>query len=146
MRLWSIAPEYLDRQGLLALWRESLLAKKVLAGETSGYKNHPQLQRFKDSSNAQEYINIYLHNIYLEALSRAYSFDHKKISPLKKNLKNIKVTNGQVNYEFNHLLNKLKIRDIERFTRIKDLDRDKIKTNKIFEVVEGKIADWEIVK
>jgi len=30
MRLWSIHPKYLDRQGLLAVWRESLLAQSVL--------------------------------------------------------------------------------------------------------------------
>jgi len=30
MRLWTIHPKYLDRQGLLALWREALLAQKVL--------------------------------------------------------------------------------------------------------------------
>ena len=43
MRLWSLHPKYLDKLGLLGLWRESLLAQKVLLGKTKGYKNHPQL-------------------------------------------------------------------------------------------------------
>lgn len=47
MRLWSLHPKYLDTIGLVALWREALLAKHVLAGLTKGYKNHSQLTRFK---------------------------------------------------------------------------------------------------
>jgi hypothetical protein len=46
MRLWSVHPRYLDRQGLTAAWREALLAQKVLTGTTRGYRNHPQLVRF----------------------------------------------------------------------------------------------------
>jgi hypothetical protein len=34
MRLWSLHPKHLDRQGLLAVWREGLLAQEVLRGET----------------------------------------------------------------------------------------------------------------
>ncbi|MGP9584395.1 pyrimidine dimer DNA glycosylase/endonuclease V, partial [Micrococcaceae sp. AOP34-BR2-30] len=30
MRLWSLHPEVLDRQGLIAGWREALLAQAVL--------------------------------------------------------------------------------------------------------------------
>lgn len=69
MRLWSIAPSYLDRQGLLALWREGLLAKKVLEQKTKGYRQHPQLLRF-DKDN----INYYLETIYQEAINRDYHF------------------------------------------------------------------------
>jgi hypothetical protein len=43
MRLWSLHPQYLDPQGLVALWREALLAQAVLRGKTRGYKHHPQL-------------------------------------------------------------------------------------------------------
>ena len=48
MRLWSIHPRSLDARGLVALWREGLLARKVLRGRTRGYRHHPQLQRFRD--------------------------------------------------------------------------------------------------
>ncbi|MFN3505685.1 MAG: pyrimidine dimer DNA glycosylase/endonuclease V, partial [Caldimicrobium sp.] len=60
MRLWSIHPMYLDARGLVALWREALLARKVLIGETSGYRNHPQLVRFKRSASPLDAINRYL--------------------------------------------------------------------------------------
>ena len=39
MRLWSLRPKYLDSQGLVALWREGLLAQAVLRGKTRGYRN-----------------------------------------------------------------------------------------------------------
>ena len=37
MRLWTLHPKYLDPQGLVALWREALLARAVLQGKTRGY-------------------------------------------------------------------------------------------------------------
>ncbi len=36
MRIWTLHPQYLDRQGLVALWREGLLAQEVLRGQTRG--------------------------------------------------------------------------------------------------------------
>jgi hypothetical protein len=33
MRLWSLHPEYLDANGLVALWREALLAQAFLQGK-----------------------------------------------------------------------------------------------------------------
>jgi len=110
MRLWSISPEYLDTKGLVALWREALLAKKVLQGKTGGYKNHPQLLRFKNSSASIKYINTYLFYIYLEAKKRGYLFNKTKSRYYK--LKKLKITSGQIRYEFNHLLKKLKKRCI----------------------------------
>lgn len=38
MRLWVSHPKYLDCKGLVALWRESLLARKVLKGKTKGWR------------------------------------------------------------------------------------------------------------
>ena len=37
-------------QGLVALWREALLARAVLRGKTRGYRHHPQLHRFRASA------------------------------------------------------------------------------------------------
>jgi hypothetical protein len=61
MRLWSLHPKYLDRAGLLAVWREGLLAQQVLMGNTKGYKNHPQLNRFKEQGDkVLLFISAYL--------------------------------------------------------------------------------------
>jgi len=144
MRLWSLSPKYLDRQGLLAVWREGLLAKKVLAGKTKGYKNHPQLNRFRKSGNALTYIDAYLFGVYQEAEKRGYKFSIEKIENLKVLNKKIKVNSGQVIYEFSHLLNKLKVRDIKRYRELKNVKIPAV--NSLFKVVKGDIEDWEKVK
>lgn len=140
MRLWSISTTYLDRQGLLALWREALLAKTVLEEETKGYKNHPQLIRFKNLKNPIAGINAYLETIYQEGLKRNYKFSEEKF--VKQNFtEKIIVSSGQIDFEFNHLLNKLRIRDPKRFNLIKNT-RD-ILVNPMFLVKDGDIDIWE---
>ena len=142
MRLWSINPGYLDAKGLVALWREGLLAQNVLAGKTVGYKNHPQLIRFKNTSNPLGAIASYLRAVEEEARNRGYHFDKSKI--LNKRLNTcIKVTNGQIEYEFKHLLNKLKSRDPEIYKNIRETKR--IKLHPLFTRVRGGIEAWEVV-
>jgi predicted nuclease with TOPRIM domain len=144
MRLWSLSPKYLDRQGLLAVWREGLLAKKVLEGKTQGYKNHPQLERFKEQKNPLDQLNLYLQGIYDEALSRGYSFEKSKVGLLKKNIEKIKVNTGQLRYEFEHLLNKLERRDKKRFIELKKLVE--LEAHPLFQVEAGEVASWEKIK
>ena len=144
MRLWSLDPKYLDRAGLLAVWRESLLAKKVLEGKTKGYKNHPQLERFKNNSDFLNQINHYLNGIFQEAKNRNYNFNQKKISLLKPLRKRIKVSSGQLVYEFQHLLKKLKIRDRKKYQELKKIK--KAKAHFLFSVVSGPVAKWEKIK
>lgn len=140
MRLWSIHPKYLDKMGLLAVWREGLLAKKVLEGKTKGYKNHPQLIRFKNCENPITAINAFLYEIYKESKIRNYKFNEKKITKVK--LKNkIPVTSKQVEFEFKHLLKKLQSRDNEKYFEL--LKVKKIEVNPIFRIVPGKIEKWE---
>ncbi len=142
MRLWSVHPKYLDTKGLVALWRESLLAKHVLEGKTKGYKNHPQLNRFKDSNNAVDFINQYLSEVYFEAQSRNYNFDKNKIdwsfTPGYLN-----VTNGQMEYERDHLLKKLEIRDAGKLKQVEKLLS--LDPHPLFKIVDGEIENWEIV-
>ena len=140
MRLWSINFNYLDSKGLVALWREALLAKNVLIGKTKGYKNHPQLERFKDTSFPEKYINNYLLEIYNESQNRNFNFNKSKIGETYI-LKPICVTENQVKYEFKHLQNKLKIRDNKKY--ISNLKITMPKTVNIFTIVKGPIAKWE---
>lgn len=149
MRLWSIHPKYLDTKGLLAVWREGLLAKKVLLGKTKGYKNHPQLIRFKQETDPLKKINLYLLEIFKEAKRRGYDFSEKKIKQLNINYKILKtdkilITKGQLKYEFNHLLKKLKRRDFSKYKEIKNIK--KIKPHPLFIVKNGPIAAWEKTK
>lgn len=74
MRLWSLHPQHLDPQGLVALWRETLLAQAVLRGETRGYRNHPQIERFKKQRTPLTVIGAHLQAIHCKASERCYSF------------------------------------------------------------------------
>ena len=142
MRLWSIHPEYLDTKGLLAVWREALLAQKVLSGKTKGYRNHPQLERFKKSRFPLTVIRAYLLGIYDEAGIRGYAFDKGKINHSRgKLVKKIAVTSGQVAFELKHLLSKLKSRDINRYKEL--LKLKKICAHPVFYINRGSVEGWE---
>lgn len=143
MRLWSIHPRYLDSKGLVALWREALLAQNVLYGKTKGYKNHPQLIRFKNTDNSQIAISCYLHSVADEADKRCYKFNREKILAHER-CGNISVTQDQVAYEFNHLLNKLKLRDPNRYEELKSLTD--IHTHPLFNVIDGEVEEWEVIQ
>lgn len=140
MRIWSLHPKYLDSKGLVALWRETLLAKKVLEGKTKGYKNHPQLIRFREIKNPLNAINKYLEQIVKEAESRSYNFDSTKIQK-NRSAGKIKVTTGQIKYEFEHLLNKLKKRDPERYEILKNVKQ--IQLHPLFLRKKGGVEKWE---
>lgn len=139
MRLWSLHPKNLDRQGLLALWREGLLAKKVLKGGTKGYANHPQLQRFRSHADSGAAINHFLHVVADEAQRRGYHFDRSKLQAVD-GVELISVTSGQVEYEFEHLRKKLSARDP---ARVDTLTND---VHPLFRVIDGPVERWEIVK
>lgn len=143
MRIWSIHPQYLDSKGLVALWRETLLAKKVLENQTTGYRNHPQLERFNKSGNLLENINFYLSIVYQEAIVRQYKFDSNKFK-LPETSFSMNVTQGQLTYEFSHLLKKLKIRDVERYNHLKDIEI--VRPHPLFQVIKGEIEEWEIIR
>lgn len=142
MRLWSLHPSYLDRQGLLACWREGLLARKVLQGQTRGYRNHPQLLRFRAQPDAITAVDGYLLEIFTEAQRRGYSFDRSKIGAGQVDHK-LTVTDGQLNYEWEHLKNKLRKRDVERHERLACLETPL--PHPLFEVVPGDVEAWERV-
>lgn len=140
MRLWSLHPAYLDTQGLLALWREALLAQKVLKGKTSGYRNHPQLERFKEHPRPEAAIAAYLTTVWKEARKRGYSFDEKKIG-IKKTGRKIPVTAGQLHYEFQRLCAKLKRRSPRQYRRI--IPSKNVHPNPFFRSRPGPIETWE---
>ena len=141
MRLWSIHPRYLDSKGLVALWREGLLAQAVLAGETKGYRSHPQLQRFKASINPASCIAAYLREVYLESLRRGYHFDESKIGDIVPS-SSLTVTDGQLKYEWSHLQAKLRSRDPDRHNQNKALKFPL--AHPLFRVIKGGIASWEV--
>jgi len=141
LRLWSLHPSYLDTKGLLAVWREGLLAQKVLQGKTKGYRNHPQLLRFKQHSSPKAAIGHYLLEIWNEADRRGYSFTRDKVKNAKGALRKITVTRGQLRYEWEHLRKKLRRRGPLRMKTL--LKSQQIKPHPSFRVIAGSVEKWE---
>lgn len=140
MRLWSLHPRYLDPQGLVALWRETLLAKAVLRGQTRGYKHHPQLERFRAHPSPRSAINAYLDAIHAEATRRGYAFDRSKVGPVRR-VRAIPVTSGQIAYEWAHLMRKLARRNPALHRQWRRLAR--FDCHPSFRRVRGDVESWE---
>ena len=143
MRLWSLHPRYLDRQGLLALWREGLLAQKVLNNETHGYRQHPQLLRFRHQADPVAAIAAYLQSVADEAAVRGYRFDRGKIVAAGI-MGGMAVTTGQLDYERRHLLAKLQVRDRSHYSELLKITVPE--PHPLFQVVPGGVESWEVVK
>ncbi|MFY9711932.1 MAG: pyrimidine dimer DNA glycosylase/endonuclease V [Microbacterium sp.] len=142
MRIWSLHPEYLDRQGLVACWRETLLAQAVLAGRTRGYTSHPQLERFRDAPEPLSAVGAYLNGVAAEADARGYRFNRTRIDHGEaEGVGSLIVTTGQISLEWAHLAAKLLVRDPERLARWSQVVIPK--PHPLFRVVDGPIASWE---
>ena len=140
MRLWSLHPKYLDAKGLVALWREGLLARKVLNCQTRGYRNHPQLDRFRAAPSPIPAIDAYLCVVLEEAERRGYKFDKSKIQKRPVNFQ-IDVAQGQIMYELMHLRSKLRKRDQVIYHDLQAVDVPT--THPLFRIVKGPVEDWE---
>jgi hypothetical protein len=140
MRLWSLHPQYLDPAGLVAAWREALLAQKVLRGKTRGYQHHPQLQRFRQHPQPDQAIAAFLQGLYNEAQQRGYNFDQTKIITAPSQ-QQIAVTQGQIAYEWQHLLNKLQQRNPQQYQQQAHLQE--IQAHPLFDQIPGPIESWE---
>lgn len=144
MRLWSLHPSYLDGKALLAAWREGLLAQKVLAGETTGYRHHPQLERFKAATDPMRAIAVFLQELAAEADRRGYSFDRDRIRVWREAVyEGIPVTQGQVDYERMLLVMKLEVRGGDRDRKGSLVSDTELRPNRAFYLVPGAIAHWE---
>lgn len=180
VRLWSLHPTYLDAKGLVALWREALLAQKVLAGATLGYRRHPQLTRFSETADPLDAIAAYLGGVHRESTERGYRFDVERIirgpllageaepmqpgpdaepsptpnpttaadaeaTPTEVPL--LSVTDGQLRYEAELLVFKLRLRSPGLVDRLEaDLRSDRLRTHPLFTPIPGPIAPWEKVR
>lgn len=140
MRIWSLHPKYLDPRGLVALWREGLLAQAVLLGKTRGYTHHPQLTRFREQLNPVGLIAQYLLIVHHEAVSRGYRFTAAKINPARTS-QQLLVTEDQLIFEWHHLGDKLQKRDPAWLARWDGSRRPR--AHPLFRVVSGPVADWE---
>jgi pyrimidine dimer DNA glycosylase len=140
VRIWSLHPKYLDARGLVALWREALLAQAVLRGRTTGYVHHPQLIRFRAQSSPVGSIGEYLRTVHEEASTRGYRFAAARITRARAP-GHLTVTRGQLQFEWHHLLEKLRARDPERLGQLATVKTPQ--PHPLFRVVRGTVALWE---
>lgn len=141
MRLWSLHPRYLDSKGLVAAWREALLARAVVAGQTRGYRAHPQLMRFERCAAPLLTIESYLQGLLAEAQARGFKFDSSKV-PGVCSRRRLTVTRGQLAFEWRHLRAKLQVRDPERL-RLLPRAIAAVEAHPLFRIVPGPVAAWE---
>lgn len=142
MRLWSLHPARLDARGLVALWREGLLARRVLAGRTRGYRHHPQLERFRAHACPREALAAYLAAVCDEGKRRGYRFDRRRIGRTPPTPPApIPVTDGQLRHERAHLEAKLRVRAPAALARARDPALPRAHPS--FRVVRGGVAPWE---
>ncbi len=144
MRLWSLHPRYLDWKGLGAEWREGLLAQKVLQGMTKGWRNHPQLDRFKDHGDPVSAIGFYLLKVHEEADGRGYNYNFSKIVRPVDDIERVELTAGQLMYEYRLLSERLERRDPEKLRENQGLSRGNPPApHPLFVAVEGDVEPWE---
>lgn len=139
MRLWSLHPELLDRVALVAGWRETLLAQKVLAGQTRGYTRHPQLERFRECDEPLAAIGHYLVQLHDGATARGYNFNRGLILIPDAANPAISITDGQLRFELAHLRAKVRQRDPQWEPQL-DLP---LRPAASFALTSGPIASWE---
>ena len=130
---------HLDPRGLVALWREGLLAQAVLSSDTKGYRHHPQLLRFRIQSSPDLSMARYLRAVHAESLERGYRFDAGKIARIGA-AEQIDVSEGQIDFEWCHLMKKLERRAPGWLERQKEVSP---RVHPLFRVVPGGIAEWE---
>lgn len=140
MRLWTLHPQHLDAKGLVALWREALLAREVLRGNTRGYRAHPQLERFRACEHPLSAINAYLAAVYAEATARGYAFDRAKLGRVA-HAQRLPATRGQLEYEWQRLLAKLAARSPDVHLRQRRIDSPR--AHPLFRLRPGGIEKWE---
>ena len=145
MRLWSLDPSLLDARGLVAWWREGLLALAVVKGKTRGYRHHPQLERFTNRHDPVVVLERYLLAVHGEASARGYAFDRSKLAATcgkGRGPARLTVTEGQLAHEWQHLLRKLHGRDRARWARQRGAQP---LAHPMFRIVAGPIEPWERV-
>lgn len=115
----------------------------MLEGNTKGYRNHSQLLRFRSSEDPLGLINLYLSFVLQEAGRRGYSFSQEKVDwdCCQDCRFSIKVPRGQLDFERDHLLSKLRLRDLPRYELL--VMQPQLELHPVFVLVEGEVEEWE---
>ena len=122
------------------MWREALLAQKVLQNQTKGYRHHPQLDRFKEAPDPLGALASYLEGVLEEATRRGYCFNAAKITTVRSQEK-LLATDGQLRHEWAHLMAKLCQRSPPLYEGLQSVVIPE--PHPLFQVTAGPVARWE---
>jgi hypothetical protein len=109
------------------------------------YKGLPDLRRqfihhVEKFCTNYRFFSVAEFKLHEESENRGYSFNKSKIGAARKPI-SISVTNGQMNYEWQHLMAKLKQRSpavYEKWYKCKTIE-----PHPLFTVYAGEIEEWE---
>lgn len=116
------------------------MAQSVLRGRTNGYTRHPQLVRFLRTQTPVKSIAVYLRVIQREGKQRGYQFDSSKIARGGQ-VELIVATKGQLQFEWDHLLMKLRQRNPKWYKEL-NLVRS-VEPHPLFKIIPGGVEEWE---
>ena len=71
MRLWTLHPKYLDAKGLVALWREALLAQKNIVVEFT----KPRNARFKYRFITEELFEHEMDDVHVKGMFTHFTYE-----------------------------------------------------------------------
>jgi hypothetical protein len=123
----------------------------VLAGRTKGYRSHPQLRRFRETPEPLAAVGAYLAGVADEAQARGYRYDRGLINCAPAPGvwdRRIDVSTGQLEYEWAHLVAKLAARSPDWLAALSTEAPTATAVctpHPLFHVVEGPVAEWEVV-
>ena len=86
---------------------------------------------------------MYKRQVQTEAATREYRFDASKILS-ERSAEPIPVTRGQLDYEWQHLLAKLRLRDPSMLQQFVDLSQPE--AHPLFKCVPGLVAEWAVLR
>lgn len=109
------------------------------ARQTRGYRQHPQLARFRGHAAPELAIDAHLAAVREEASERGYAFDRSKLGAIQA-VAGIEATSGQLACEWEHLLRKLVVRHAALAGRRRD---EAPACLPLFVIAPGPIAAWE---
>lgn len=87
-------------------------------------------------------IATYLHAVQTEAATPANTVSMQARS--ERSAEPIPVTRGQLDYEWQHLLAKLRLRDPSMLQQFVDLSEPE--AHPLFKCVPGLVAEWEVLR
>ena len=142
MRLWTLHPKYLDAKGLVAAWREALLAQAVLRDRNDWLPKPSSTDPVPPLTLTGSKYRVLSSRAACRGKPAWVSVRPRKDRLPRGGRSRLKATLGQLGYEWKHLRAKLAIRDKAWLASLGRVARPD--AHPTFRVVPGDVEDWEV--